>query len=163
VRLGVPADETAVREAYPAVTAAATAARRTTTAEVLISPMRTGGTELLVGVLRDPVWGPVLAVAVGGIFVEILQDSALAPLPVTPAQARRMLGTLRGRALLDGARGGPPADLAALSAVIARIGDLAVALGDELESLEVNPLWVDGAAIEALDAVVTWTPTEEHP
>jgi acyl-CoA synthetase (NDP forming) len=163
VRLGVPADETAVREAYQAVTAAATAARRTTTAEVLISPMRTGGTELLVGVLRDPVWGPVLAVAVGGIFVEILQDSALAPLPVTPAQARRMLGTLRGRALLDGARGGPPADLTALSAVIARIGDLAVALGDELEALEVNPLWVDGAAIETLDAVVTWTPTEEHP
>lgn len=163
VRLGVPADETAVREAYRAVTAAATAARRTTTAEVLISPMRTGGTELLVGVLRDPVWGPVLAVAVGGIFVEVLQDSALAPLPVTPAQARRLLGTLRGRALLDGARGGAPADLAALSAVIARIGDLAVALGDELESLEVNPLWVDGATIEALDAVVTWTPTEEHP
>ena len=163
VRLGVPADESAVREAYRAVTAAATAARRTATAEVLISPMRTGGTELLVGVLRDPVWGPVLAVAIGGIFVEILQDSALAPLPVTPAQARRMLGTLRGRALLDGARGAPPADLAALSAVIARIGDLALALGDELESLEVNPLWVDGATIEALDAVVTWTPTKEHP
>ncbi|HEV2258653.1 MAG TPA: acetate--CoA ligase family protein [Streptosporangiaceae bacterium] len=163
VRLGVPADEAAVREAYRAVTAAAAAARGTTTADVLISPMRTGGTELLAGVLRDPTWGPVLAVAVGGIFVEVLQDSALAPLPVTPAQARRMLGTLRGRALLDGVRGGAPADLAALSAVIARIGDLAVALGDELESLEVNPLWVDGATIEALDAVITWTPTEEHP
>ena len=163
VRLGVPADEAAVREAYRAVTAAAAAARGTTTADVLISPMRTGGTELLVGVLRDPMWGPVLAVAVGGIFVEVLQDSALAPLPVTPAQARRMLGTLRGRALLDGVRGRGPADLAALSAVIARIGDLAVALGDQLESLEVNPLWVDGATIEALDAVVTWTPTKEHP
>ncbi len=163
VRLGVPADEAAVREAYRAVTAAAAAARGTTTADVLISPMRTGGTELLVGVLRDPLWGPVLAVAVGGIFVEVLQDSALAPLPVTPAQARRMLGTLRGRALLDGVRGRGPADLAALSAVIARIGDLAVALGDQLESLEVNPLWVDGATIEALDAVVTWTPTKEHP
>jgi len=162
VRLGVPAEESAVREAYRAVTAAAAAARRATTTDVLISPMRTGGTELLVGVLRDPMWGPVLAVAVGGIFVEVLQDSALAPLPVTPAQARRMLDTLRGRALLDGARGRAPADLAALSAVIARIGDLAVALGEELESLEVNPLWADGATIEALDAVVTWTPTEEH-
>jgi hypothetical protein len=74
-----------------------------------------------------------------------------------------MLGTLRGRALLDGARGGVPADLETLSAVMARIGDLALALGDELESLEVNPLWVDGATIEALDAVVTWTPTEEDP
>jgi acyl-CoA synthetase (NDP forming) len=163
VRLGVPAAEAAVREAYRAVTAAAAAARPGAATDVLISPMRTGGTELLVGVLRDPMWGPVLAVAVGGIFVEVLQDSALAPLPVTPAQARRMLGTLRGRALLDGVRGRGPADLAALSAVIARIGDLAVALGDQLESLEVNPLWVDGAAIEALDAVVTWTPTKEHP
>jgi succinyl-CoA synthetase beta subunit len=89
----------------------------------------------------------------------VLQDSALAPLPVTPEQARRMLGSLRGRALLDGVRGGAPADLEALSAVIARIGDLAVALGENLESLEVNPLWVDGARIEALDAVVTWTPS----
>jgi len=163
VRLAVPWDEAAVREAYRAVTAAAASARPGAAADVLVSPMRAGGTELLVGVVRDPVWGPVLAVAVGGIFVEVLQDSALAPLPVTPAQACRMLGTLRGRGLLDGVRERAPADLTALSAVIARIGDLAVALGDELESLEVNPLWIDGATIEALDAVVTWTPTEEHP
>ena len=159
VRLNVPPGEAAVREAYLAVTAAAAAASPGAAADVLISPMRTGGTELLVGVVRDSTWGPVLAVAVGGIFVEVLQDSALAPLPVTPAQARRMLGTLRGRALLDGARGRPPADLEALSAVIARIGDLALALGADLESLEINPLWVDGATIEALDAVVTWIPT----
>ena len=106
--------------------------------------MRTGGTELLVGVVRDSMWGLMLAVAIGGIFVEVLQDSALAPLPVTSAQVRRMLGTLRGCVLLDGARGGAPADLSALSAVIARIGDLAVALGDDyLESLESDPLWVD--------------------
>jgi acyl-CoA synthetase (NDP forming) len=177
VRLNVPPDESAVREAYLAVTAAAAAAVPGAAADVpgaaadvpgaaadvLISPMRTGGTELLVGVVRDPVWGPMLAVAVGGIFVEVLQDSALAPLPVTAAQARRMLDTLRGRALLDGARGGAPADLSALSAVIARIGDLAAALGDDLESLEVNPLWVDGATIEALDAVVTWTSTRGAP
>jgi succinyl-CoA synthetase beta subunit len=159
VRLNVPPDESTVREAYLAVPPAGSGAA----ADVLISPMRTGGTELLVGVVRDPVWGPMLAVAVGGIFVEVLADSALAPLPVTTAQARHMLGTLRGRALLDGARGGAPADLNALSAVIVRIGDLAAALGDDLESLEVNPLWVDGATIEALDAVVTWTSTRGAP
>jgi acetate---CoA ligase (ADP-forming) len=172
VRLNVPPDESAVREAYRAVTAAAATAATAMgaagagpggAAGVLISPMRSGGTELLVGVVRDSVWGSMLAVAVGGIFVEVLQDSALAPLPVTAAQARRMLGTLRGCALLDGARGGAPADLRALSAVIARIGDLAAALGDDLESLEVNPLWVDGATIEALDAVVTWTSTGGVP
>jgi acyl-CoA synthetase (NDP forming) len=155
VRLDVPADEDAVRAAYDAVTEAATT-KGARIDGVLISPMRTGGAELLVGVVRDPQWGPVLAVAIGGVFVEVLRDSALAPLPVSAAQAGELLDKLRGRALLSGARGAAPADLVQLSAVIARIGDLALALGEDLESLEVNPLLVDGARIEALDVVVTW-------
>jgi succinyl-CoA synthetase beta subunit len=124
--------------------------------------MRHGGAELLVGVVRDPQWGPMLAVALGGIFVEVLKDSALAPLPVTQARAHQMLDGLRGRAVLDGVRGSAPADLDALAAVIARVGGLAAALGHDLESLEVNPLRVDGATVEALDAVVTWARKEEH-
>jgi succinyl-CoA synthetase beta subunit len=154
VVLDVPADEEAVRAAYRAVIAAAPDGARID--GVLVSPMRRSGTELLVGVVRDPQWGPVLAVAIGGLFVEVLRDSALAPLPVTPGQAGRLLDRLRGRAVLDGVRGAAPADRDALTAVIARIGDLALALGDALESLEINPLLVDGARIEALDAVVTW-------
>jgi acyl-CoA synthetase (NDP forming) len=157
VRLDVPADEEPIRDAFLAVTAAAAAVDGAHIEGALISPMRSGGTELLVGVVRDQQWGPVLAVALGGIFVEVLQDSALAPLPVTAARAEKLLEKLRGRAVLHGTRGAVPADLKALVAVIARIGDLAVALGDDLESLEVNPLRVDGATIEALDAVVTWT------
>jgi acyl-CoA synthetase (NDP forming) len=154
VRLHVPGDEESVRDAYRAVTAAAGRAR---VEGVLVSPMRSGGVELLVGVARDPVWGLMLAVALGGVFVEVLQDSALAPLPVTQAQAGRLLQKLRGRAVLHGHRGAGPADLGALAAAIARIGDLALALGADLESLEVNPLRVDGSTVEALDAVVTWT------
>jgi acyl-CoA synthetase (NDP forming) len=162
VRLDVEADEDAVRAAYQDVTEAAARAGGGARVEgVLISPMRHGGTELLVGVVRDPQWCPVLAVAVGGVFVEVLQDSALAPLPVTPAQAEALLGRLRGRAVLGGVRGAAPADQKALTEVIARIGDLALALGDDLTSLEVNPLLVDGARIEALDAVVTWTAEED--
>jgi len=157
VRLDVPADEDAIRDAYRAVTAAAAAVPGARVDGVLISPMRGGGVELLVGVVRDPQWGPMLAVALGGIFVEVLADSALAPLPITPAQAGSLLERLRGAPVLRGGHGGAPADLAALAAVIARVGDLAVALGDDLESLEVNPLRVDGDTIEALDAVVTWT------
>jgi acyl-CoA synthetase (NDP forming) len=155
VVLDVPAGEEAVRAAYQAVTAAAPDGAKID--GVLVSPMRRGGTELLVGVVRDPQWGPVLAVAIGGLFVEVLRDSALAPLPVTPGQAGRLLDRLRGRAVLDGVRGAARADRDALTAVIARIGDLALALGDALESLEVNPLLVDGARIEALDAGLTWT------
>ena len=157
VRLDVPPNEDAVRAAYWAVTEAAASTGTGARVEgVLISPMRRGGTELLVGVVRDPQWGPVLAVAIGGLFVEVLQDSALAPLPVTPGQAGRLLDRLRGRAVLNGVRGGAPADREVLTAVIARIGDLALALGDDLTSLEVNPLLAHGARIEALDAVVTW-------
>src|SRR6185369_4892538 len=70
------------------------------------------------------------------------------------AGAGRLLDRLRGRAVLDGVRGAAPADRDALTAVIARIGDLALALGEDLESLEVNPLLVNGTRIEALDAVV---------
>ena len=156
VLLDVAAAEAPVKTAFEAVTAAAKNVDGATVDGVLVSPMRRGGAELLVGVVRDPHWGPMLAVALGGVFVEVLKDSALAPLPVSPRQARRMLDQLRGRAVLDGVRGAAPADLDALAAVIARTGDLALALGDDLESLEINPLRVDGAAIEALDAVVTW-------
>jgi acetate---CoA ligase (ADP-forming) len=156
VRLDVPAAEEAVTSAYRAVTAAANNVSGATVDGVLISPMRRGGTELLVGVVKDPHWGPMLAVALGGVLVEVLKDSALAPLPVTQKQARALLVKLRGRAVLDGVRGAAPADLDALAAVIARTGDLALALGDDLESLEINPLRVDGSTVEALDAVVTW-------
>jgi succinyl-CoA synthetase beta subunit len=106
--------------------------------------------------VRAPQWGLILAVALGGIFVEAVEDSVLSPLPVTPVKAAAMVRSLRAAAVLDGVRGGPAADIDAVAAVVARIGELALALGDELESLEVNPLRVDGSDVEALDAVVTW-------
>ncbi len=156
VRLDVPPDGAAVTAAYAAVTGAAAAVEGAVVEGVLVSPMRRGGADLLVGVVTDPLWGPMLAVALGGVFVEVLKDSVLTPLPVSRERARELLGRLRGRAVLDGARGGAPADLDALAAVIARVGDLALALGDGLAALEINPLRVDGAVIEALDALVTW-------
>lgn len=126
-------------------------------AAVLVQPQRTGGTELLVGVVRDPTWGLTLAVGLGGIWVEVLADSALRLLPVTPADVRGALGELRGARLLDGARGTEPADLDAVTDVVLRISELARALGPRLESLEVNPLLVRGSRVEALDALVTWS------
>ncbi len=152
VRLDVRAADAA--GAYEEVVAAAGAVPAD---GVLVSPMRSGGVELLVGVVRDPDWGPLLAVALGGVFVEVLGDSALAPLPVSPARARGMLDGLRGAALLHGVRGGAAADLDRVAEVVSRVGDLALAMGEDLASLEINPLWVAGETVEALDAVVTWT------
>lgn len=148
--------ETEVRAAYAAVTAAGTSVSGARIEGVLVTPMRTGGTELLVGVARDPQWGPMLALALGGVFVEVLGDSVLAPLPVTPARARRMLDELRGAPLLRGVRGKTPADLDAVAAVVARVAALADALGDDLDALEINPLRVDGTTVEALDALISW-------
>ncbi|HEX4258603.1 MAG TPA: acetate--CoA ligase family protein [Streptosporangiaceae bacterium] len=149
VRLNL-GDEAAVRDGYRAVRAVAG------DGPVLVQPYRTGGVELIAGIVRDPAWGLMLAVGLGGIWVEVLQDAALRPLPVTTAEVEAALAGLRGAAVLRGARGAPPADLPAVAGVITRIAAVAAALGDRLESLEVNPLLVRGDQVEALDALITW-------
>jgi len=158
VALGVSRPD-AVRAAFARVTGAA---RPADVEGVLISPMRAEGVDLLVGVVRDPVWGLMLAVAIGGVLAEVVHDAALAPLPVTRTTVRRLLGSLRASAVLDGARGAAPADLDALADAVVRFTELAGALGAELESLEINPLRVDGSRVEALDAVVTWRDAAAH-
>lgn len=122
----------------------------------LISPMRNDGVDLLVGVTRDPDWGLVLAIGLGGIFVEILDDVQLVPFPVTARLVSEAIDRLRGKALLTGARGQQPVDLDAVIEVITRIGALASALPDQLEALEINPLRARGDQIEALDVLIVW-------
>jgi acyl-CoA synthetase (NDP forming) len=147
------ADEAAVKQAYREVREVADGGT------VLVQPYRTGGIELITGIVRDPAWGLMLAVGLGGIWVEVLQDAALRPLPVSAAEVEQALGELRGAALLRGARGTPPADLPRVAGVIADLAAVAAALGDRLESLEVNPLLVRGGQVEALDALITWRRT----
>jgi acyl-CoA synthetase (NDP forming) len=150
--------EAAVRAAYEKVRAAGDAVAGAVVEGVLVLPMRSGGVELLAGITVDPTFGPVLAVGLGGVWVEILQDTALRPLPVGAAGVREMLGGLRGLPLLQGARGTVPADLDAVSAAIAGIGNTALSLGSALGVLEVNPLWVSGSQVEALDVLVVTEP-----
>jgi acyl-CoA synthetase (NDP forming) len=113
--------------------------------------------ELLVGTLRDPQWGAVLAVGLGGIRVEALGDSQLTLLPTTAEHVKTMLSQLRGAKLLQGFRGAPPVDLEKLARVIVAIGEAALELGPDLEALEVNPLWARESHIEALDGLAEWT------
>jgi acyl-CoA synthetase (NDP forming) len=160
VKLGLQ-NEDAVREAFTQVMGSAKAAVSAAHIEgVLVSPMRSGGVELLVGVTRDATWGQVLAVGMGGIWVEVLKDTSLRVLPVTRDDVRAMLAELQGARLLHGARGSKPADMDALVEAIYRTAELAQGLKANLESLEINPLRVDGSQIEALDAVITWQSSE---
>ncbi len=125
------------------------------TEEVTVSPMRTGGVELLAGVTVDPTFGPVLAVGLGGIWVEVLKDVSLRVLPVDADEIRRMLAELRGYPLLTGARGQVAVDLDALARVIAAgRPSRAARWAARCISFEVNPLWVNGDQIEALDILV---------
>jgi acetate---CoA ligase (ADP-forming) len=151
VVLNVQGDD-AVAKAFHAVRARAPADARIK--GVLVAPMRRGGFEMLVGVTRDRDWGLVIAVGLGGIHVETLRDISIRRLPITPMEALDMLGELKGAALLDGRRGEPKVDRACLARTIASIGTAALALGPSLEALEVNPLWVRGDRMEALDALV---------
>ena len=110
-----------------------------------------------------PAFGPVLAVGLGGIWVELLDDTSLRLLPVDAAEVKRMLGELRGLPLLRGARGTRPADLDAVAEAIARLGEVALSLDGTLRALEVNPLWVNGDQVEALDVLVVTDGTEQNP
>ncbi|GAA3573462.1 acetate--CoA ligase family protein [Amycolatopsis ultiminotia] len=121
---------------------------------VLISPLRSGGVELIAGVTRDPDWGLMLAIGLGGVWVEVLEDVALRQLPVTPQQVESMLGELRGAPLLRGARGIPPADIPVLARAIHRLTIAALDLGEAVQAVEVNPLLVRGTQVEALDALI---------
>jgi acyl-CoA synthetase (NDP forming) len=154
VALGL-SSEAEVRAAYAKVTDAAAASAPDATVDgVLVAPMRSGGVELLAGVTVDPTFGPVLAVGLGGVWVEVLKDTSLRVLPVDAGEIKEMLGELRGASLLRGARGARPADLDAVAEAIAGIGRAALSLGSRLRALEVNPLRVDGDQVEALDVLV---------
>lgn len=153
VALGV-ASATAARRFFGRVRRAAAAVPGAELEGVLVSPMRTGGVELLAGVTVDATFGPVLAVGLGGIWVETLRDVALRVLPIDAADAREMLGELRAAPLLRGARGTTPVDLDRVAHVLLRIAEAAAMVGPSLRALEVNPLWCEGDRVEGLDVLV---------
>jgi acetyltransferase len=105
---------------------------------VLVQKMVDGGKETIVGMAGDPQFGPVLMFGLGGIYVEALGDVVFRVQPVTDVDAREMVRSIRGRKLLEGVRGEPPCDLAAVEEAIQRISQL---VGDhsEIRELDVNP------------------------
>ena len=107
---------------------------------VLVCESVPAGTELAVGIARDPDLGPLIVVGAGGVLVELLADRAVALPPVDERTARQMLAGLRVGRLLAGVRGAPPADLAAVVRAIVSVSAVAAELGGQLAALDVNPL-----------------------
>ena len=117
--------------------------------------------EVILGVLRDPGFGPVVVFGSGGILVELLRDSSLRVPPLSHEGALEMIHETRGARLLQGFRGRPPADIDALADALVRISQLAVDLSDLVSALDINPLMVlpKGQGVRAVDALVELTST----
>lgn len=142
------ADAAAVREAYRDL--AGRLGPR-----VLVAAMVSGpGVEMILGLTRDPDFGPVVLIGSGGIHAEVLKDAVVALPPFDAGEAERLIGRLRLAPLLQGLRGAPPADRAALALAAARLSGLAAALGDAIETLDVNPLIAGPQGAVAVDALV---------
>jgi acyl-CoA synthetase (NDP forming) len=118
---------------------------------LLVQAMEEPGTELVVGVRTDPVFGPLLVVGLGGVFVEILRDARFGLVPLTPALARRMLSRLKGFPVLQGARGRPAADLAAVEEILLRLSQL-VEDNPRVVECEMNPVIARPDGAVAVDA-----------
>lgn len=125
-------------------------------AGVLVAQMAQGGIELILGTKKDPVFGPVVMVGLGGIFAEVLRDVALQIAPVSEAQATQMLRSLKAFPLLDGARGRAKADVAAAARAVAALSQFAAQHADVVAEIDINPLVVmdQGQGAFALDALL---------
>jgi hypothetical protein len=126
---------------------------------VLVAKQLKGGVECILGIHRDPVFGPMAMFGLGGIFVEIMQDVVLHRCPFGEDVAQDMIRSIKGAPLLLGARGRPVADIKALAQMLANLSAFAAAAGPRLSSIDLNPVFAmpEGQGAFAADAVMTFT------
>jgi acyl-CoA synthetase (NDP forming) len=122
--------------------------------------MIAGGREVILGMTRDPQFGPVLMFGLGGVFVEVMKDVAIRIHPLTDTAARDMLEGIKGFPLLAGARGDKPVDLDFLESCLLRLSQLVGDLDDDLAEMDINPLIVTGdrASSFVVDARIALAP-----
>ena len=123
---------------------------------VVVAPMIDGGVETILGVKRDPVFGPVVVFGLGGVFVEVLQDVTRRLAPFGVEEAHEMIREIKGYPLLEGVRGGPVADVDALAEALSRLSVLAHENRDRIDSIDINPFLVlpEGQGACAVDALI---------
>jgi acyl-CoA synthetase (NDP forming) len=123
---------------------------------VLVQPMAPPGREIILGVTRDPTWGLLVMVGLGGVLVEALGDVALAPVPLDQIAARALLGRLKGTEVFSSFRGLPPADTYALADLMVRLSQFAADHADDIAAIDLNPVLVhpQGQGISVVDALI---------
>ncbi|MCY1503813.1 Protein lysine acetyltransferase Pat [compost metagenome] len=150
-------DEDAVREGFATLTERARQAVPGARIEgVLVARQVSGGVECIMGIKRDPVFGPIAMFGLGGVFVEVLRDVVLHRCPFGEDVAQTLIRSIQGAPLLLGARGRPVADIAALARTLSRLSAFAAAAGPRLQAVDLNPVFAmpDGQGAFAADAVI---------
>lgn len=149
--------ETEVREEYRSLRAAFGGRLR----RVLVQPMITGGTEVLIGVTQEPVFGPLVVFGTGGVATDVAADHAARLCPLTGAEADELIAATRVSSLLRGHRGAPPADPATLRDLLLRVSRLADDL-PQVAELDLNPVLARPDGVAVIDARIRLTPVRPH-
>lgn len=121
---------------------------------VIVAEMISGGVETVMGIVRDPLFGPVVMFGLGGVFVEVLKDVTFRKAPFGVDEAYRMIDEIAGRAMLDGVRGAPPSDIDALAEALSRLSVFAAENAETIETVDVNPFIVLPEGAVAVDALI---------
>ncbi len=144
-----------VEDAVQAMTTAIAAGSDVQIEGFLVERMAEAGAEMILGAYRDDTFGPMCLVGFGGIYAEVLQDTVLNVAPVSCGEAHDMIMRMRGVSLLQGARGGEPADVAALADALVRVSEL-ISTHPEISEIDLNPVFVHpvGRGVTVADAVI---------
>ncbi|MCD4672228.1 MAG: acetate--CoA ligase family protein [Anaerolineaceae bacterium] len=148
-------DDAGVREAYQTILKNAKAYKADADVHgVVVQEMAPWGTEVILGSVNDPTFGPTMMFGLGGIFVEVLKDVTFRVTPVSPVQAKNMLTEINGAPILEGVRGEAPRDRKALADTIVKYSQMVYELADEISESDANPVLVyeDGKALKVADA-----------
>ena len=154
VKVGIK-DEKGVREAYNTILRNAKAYKADADIKgLVVQEMAPNGTEVIMGSVNDPAFGPTMMFGLGGIFVEVLKDVTFRVAPVAKSLAMDMLDEIRGAPILAGARGEAPRDRATTALILSRYSNMAYELGDEISESDANPVLVyeEGKGVKIVDA-----------
>lgn len=144
--------EAALRDAYRDIIASARAYDPDADMHgVLVTPMARSGVEIIIGVVHDPMFGPVMMFGLGGIFVEVLKDVSFRALPMSRADAHEMVEEIQSAKILDGVRGALPVNKAALEDLMMKVSQLALA-HPEIKEIDLNPVILRSDGYDVVDA-----------
>ena len=151
VKVGVKDEEEARMIYQEIISKAIKYNKKASISGVIAYTMVPQGTEIIIGMMKDPHFGPVIMFGLGGIFVEVLKDISFRILPIEEIDAREMITEIKGYEILKGARGNPPRDIRAIEEVLMKVSKLTME-NPEINEIDLNPIFVFEKGLQVVDA-----------